>query len=59
MVMIVKRALAFIVLVLFVVAPLACVNINRPPENREVNVGGQHGVSVQQNSASNDSNDSN
>lgn len=56
MVTMVKRVLAFVVLVLLVVAPMACLNINTPPKNTDVNVGGQHGVNAQENSASNSGN---
>ena len=46
---IVKRALSILLLVLISFAPLACLSINEPPKDQpktEVNVGGEHGVTV-------------
>ena len=44
-----KMVLSLLLLVC-AAAPLACLNINKPPDNQpktEVNVGGQHGVTVE------------
>jgi len=46
---IIKKTLSVLLLVLVAAAPLACLSINPPPENKpntEVNVGGSHGVTV-------------
>jgi hypothetical protein len=44
-----KKVLSFLVLVCMAASPLACLNINKSPDDKpktEVNVGGQHGVTV-------------
>jgi len=49
MVKIGKKVLSFLLLVLIAAAPLGCLSINKPPDNQpktEVNVGGDHGVTV-------------
>jgi hypothetical protein len=43
------KVLSVLLLVLVVVAPLGCLSINKPPSDQpktEVNVGGEHGVTV-------------
>jgi hypothetical protein len=44
-----KTALSLLLLVCIAAAPLGCLTINRPPDHQpktEVNVGGEHGVTV-------------
>jgi hypothetical protein len=44
------KVLGVLLLVLIVVAPLGCLNINKDPNtepNKEVNIGGDHGVTVE------------
>jgi hypothetical protein len=46
---IVKKTLSALLLVFVAAGPMACLNINSPPENKpgtEVNVGGDRGVTV-------------
>lgn len=48
-----KKVLGLLLLVLIAVAPLGCLSINKPADNQpktEVNVGGQHGVTVEHDS---------
>jgi hypothetical protein len=52
MVKIAKKVLAIVVLLMIAAAPLACLNVNTPPKNRDVNVGGQHGVTVHEDNSS-------
>ena len=54
---IVKKTLSVLLLVLMAAAPLGCLNINAPPDNkpkREVNVGGEHGVTVDRDKSKSD-----
>lgn len=61
MVAIVKKVLSVLLLIFVAITPLACLNINSPPKDRpstEVNVGGEHGVTVERrNRPDNDSHD--
>jgi len=44
-----KVVLSLLLLVGVAAAPLACLSINKPPDNQpktDVNVGGEHGVTV-------------
>jgi len=50
MVAIGKTVLGILLLVLIAVAPLGCLSINKPPSDdsqRDVNIGGEHGVTVE------------
>ena len=45
-----KKMLSFLLLILIATAPFACININKSPDDRpktEVNVGGEHGITVE------------
>ena len=45
-----KTALSLFLLVCVAAAPIGCLTVNRPPNDRpntEVNVGGEHGVTVE------------
>ena len=45
-----KKMLCVLLLVCIATAPLGCLTINKPPDNqpkKEVNVGGNHGVTVE------------
>ena len=49
MLTIVKTVLSVLFLATVVAGPMACLTINKPPDDQpktEVNVGGQHGVTV-------------
>jgi hypothetical protein len=48
MLAIVKRVLCVLLLVFVAASPMACLSINSPPDKpaTEVNVGGEHGVTV-------------
>ena len=44
-----KKVLSILLLVCIVAVPIGCLSINKPPDSQpktEVNVGGEHGVSV-------------
>ena len=50
MLTIVKKTLSVLVLIFLAAAPLGCLSINKPPDKeptKEVNVGGEHGVTVE------------